>query len=74
MPYSINFIPFGSSTPARTWTGYATYQDARAALRDADAVIPIHWDHQIVEDDAPPPAPRFDYENACPTCGPTCCC
>lgn len=56
MTFRINFTSPDRRAPdfAAVWTGYATYQDALAALRDADAIIPIHWDHDIVED-APAP-------------------
>lgn len=72
MAFKINFTAHGEHVT--TWPGYASYAEARAALRDADLIIPFHWDHDITEDAAPGPAPRFDYENACPECGPTCEC
>jgi hypothetical protein len=48
MAWKITFTAHGEI--ARVWTGFASYQDARAALRDADLTIPIHWDHEITED------------------------
>lgn len=72
MAWKIIFTVHGEV--AREWTGYATRAEARAALRDADQCIPFHWDHDIQEENPPGPAPRFDYENACQICGPTCAC
>jgi hypothetical protein len=45
--YSIVFTERGR--PVRTWTGYATWADARRAIADADLVIPFHWDWTIAE-------------------------
>ena len=33
------------------WKGYRSYQEARQALRDADMCIPIHWDHEIEQEE-----------------------
>jgi hypothetical protein len=29
------------------WLGYLSYSEARDALRGADSVIPISWEHEI---------------------------
>ena len=29
------------------WSGYPSYSEAHHALRDADSIIPISWDHEI---------------------------
>lgn len=55
MAYKIVFTAHGDH--AATWSGYASYADARAALRDADHCIPIHWDHDI-QDDQPATEPQ----------------
>ncbi len=48
MAWKITFTVHGEF--AREWTGYATREEARAALRDADQCIPFHWDHEVVEE------------------------
>lgn len=45
--YRINFTAHGD--PAQTWEGYTSPSEARAAVREADSIIPIHWDYQIEE-------------------------
>lgn len=50
--FSIIFRAYGEI--ARVWPGYATYEEARRALRDADLTIPIHWDHEITNAPLPP--------------------
>lgn len=29
------------------WTNFYSYQEARAAIRDADLIIPFAWDYEI---------------------------
>jgi hypothetical protein len=50
--YRIIFTPFGASQPAQIWEGYTSRAEVRAALRDADSIIPIHWDHETEEYEA----------------------
>ena len=46
MAYTINFTQSGNIV--QQWTGYATLSDARAAIRDADLIIPMSWQADIV--------------------------
>jgi len=54
MMYLVTF--FNNGAPVCHWHGFATYGDARRALADADASIPLHWDWAIhgAEDDPAP--------------------
>jgi len=47
--YVVTFTNAGK--PVCHWHGFATYADARRAIADADASIPLAWDWRI--DDAP---------------------
>ena len=53
MAFKIIFTAHGEHVT--TWPGYATRAEARAALRDADLIIPFHWDHDIQEETATQP-------------------
>ena len=48
MAFIIKFTAHGE--PVTQWGGYANRADARAALRDADLLIPFHWEHEVIED------------------------
>lgn len=50
--FKIVFTSPDSAKPAAVWPGYESYTAARRALADADQMIPIHWDHEILEDAA----------------------
>jgi hypothetical protein len=39
--YTVIFTRAGEEM--RRWTGYATRGEARAAIRDADMIIPLSW-------------------------------
>jgi hypothetical protein len=47
MMYLVTF--FNNGAPVCHWHGFATYGDARRAIADADASIPLHWDWRIDE-------------------------
>jgi hypothetical protein len=48
MAFKIVFTCHGDH--CATWPGYATRAEARAALRDADLIIPVWWDHEVIEE------------------------
>lgn len=52
MTYKITFTESDGSNGrkiAAVWTGYNSYSEARSALRDADAIIPMFWEYEIEE-------------------------
>lgn len=51
MTFKINFTQ--NRQTVQTWEGYASLADARAALRDADLIIPFMGGAEIVEQKGP---------------------